>query len=247
MTKVNVNGTDLNYEEIGAGTSLLFLACTIDDSAAKWVEHMGRYASGYRVIIPDIRGLAGNARVVDVEPSDWVADMAGLVDALGVPSVTVVAETLGSRIGARLAVDHPAKVSALILNGLIARSNPDGDAWRRQMFMPGTAKPESVERMRIYQGDSWAEAAEFYVNMHEKESFRDYFDIPSIAGNVQAPTLIVRGDIDDAVHPIEHSTAVHAGVANSRLAIYPNTGFNVMTSHPEDFWRLVGDFLKETS
>ena len=246
MPKVNVNGAYLNYEEVGAGAPLLFLACTIDDSAEKWVDHMERYASGYRVIVPDVRGLAGNARVEDAEPSEWVADTAALLDALGTGPLPVVAETLGSRIGARLAVDHPGKVSALVLNGLIARSNPEGDAWRRQMFMPGTAKPENIERMRMFQGDTWAEAAEFYVNMHEKKAFRDYFDIPSIAGEIKAPTLITRGDIDDAAHPIEHSTAVHAGVADSWLSISPDTGFNVMTSHPEEFWALVGRFLSET-
>ncbi|MEE8517544.1 MAG: alpha/beta hydrolase [Dehalococcoidia bacterium] len=247
MPNVQVNGIGLNYEAVGSGPPLLFLACTIDDSATKWVDHMERYASDYRVIIPDVRGLAGNARVADAEPSDWVADTAALLDALDIASVPVVAETLGSRIAVRLAVDHPGKVSALVLNGLIARSNPEGDAWRRQMFMPGTANPENIEQMRLFQGDTWAEAAEFYVKMHEKESFRTYFDLPAIAGDVRAPTLITRGDIDDAAHPIEHSTAVHAGVAASWLSVHPNTSFNVMTNHPEEFWSLVGRFLSETA
>jgi pimeloyl-ACP methyl ester carboxylesterase len=81
--------------------------------------------------------------------------------------------------------------------------------------------------------------------MHEKPEFRSYFDIPALAGKVQAPTLITRGDIDDAAHPIEHSTTLHKGIAKSWMAIYPNTSFNAMTQRPDEFWALVRRFLKE--
>ena len=245
MPRVVINGTELNYGTVGIGAPLLFLACTIDDSAAKWVSHMESHASGFQAIIPDLRGLAGSARVAHAEPSDWVADTSALLDALGVGPVAVVAETLGSRVALRLAVEHPDQVAALVLNGLIARSRPEGDAWRRQMFQPGTATEERIALMRVHQGETWAEAAEFYLEMHEKPEFRSYYDLPVIAAGVQAPTLITRGDVDDAVHPIEHSTAVHAAVPNSQLAIYPNTPFNAMTAHPAEFWGLVRSFLAE--
>ena len=245
MPRVVINGTELNYETVGTGEPLLFLTCTIFDSAEKWVGHMESYASGLRVIIPDLRGLASSARVADAKPSDWIADTSALLDELGTGPLTVVGETLGSRVALRLAVEHPAKVKALVLNGLIAPSGPEGDAWRRQMFQPQTAKEETIALMRTHQGNTWAEAAEFYLRMHEKPEFRSYYDLPAIAAGVQAPTLITRGDIDDAMHPIEHSTAVHAAVPSSQLAIYPNTPFNAMTARPDAFWALIHDFLAE--
>lgn len=243
MPNVALNGIALSYETVGAGEPLMFLACTLDDSASAWLDHMQRHTAGFRVIVPDLRGLAANARTSDARPSDWVADTAALLDALGISSLPVVAQTLGSRIAVRLAVDYPAKVRALVLNGLIARSDPAGDVRRRQLLAPASATAERIALMRKYQGDTWAAAAEFYVKMHEKEEFRRYFDLPAIAGRVHAPTLITRGDVDDVGHPIDHSTALHHGIAHSWLAIYPNTPFNAMTAHPEEFWSLVRRFL----
>ena len=62
--------------------------------------------------------------------------------------------------------------------------------------------------------------------------FKSYYDLREVAPRVQVPTLIMRGDIDEPVHPVEHSTSVHQRIPNSWLAIFPNIEFNVLRAHP---------------
>src|SRR4051812_14161315 len=127
MPLLNINGYQHHYEEVGTGTPFIYLAGTRFDSALASVPYMEKNAGGFRVILPDPRGMAGSARVADIEPQDWVSDLGGLLDALELPQVHLAAETLGSRIATRFAADFPDRVRTLILNAPIAYSSPSGD------------------------------------------------------------------------------------------------------------------------
>jgi pimeloyl-ACP methyl ester carboxylesterase len=61
---------------------------------------------------------------------------------------------------------------------------------------------------------------------------------------VKAPTLLMRGDVDDDRHPIEHSTVLHGLMPNSQLQIYAGTKFNAMTNKPEQSWALIRAFIE---
>ena len=65
MPAITVNGNKLNYEEVGSGDSLIYIAGTRYDSAHAWVDYMREYAKGFRVILPDPRGMGGSVRVAD--------------------------------------------------------------------------------------------------------------------------------------------------------------------------------------
>jgi pimeloyl-ACP methyl ester carboxylesterase len=245
MPELTLNGFKHYYEEVGQGPAMVFLACTIDDNAQRWVGHMAEHAAGFRVVIPDLRGLAGSAHTTQVSPADWVSDLGGLLDRLSIPSAHIVAETLGSRVAVRFAAESPRRVRTLILNGAIAASDSAGDAWRRRIFNLASLSSERKANLQKYQGDNWPQVLEFYLTMHEREDFKGYYDLLKVAPQVQAPTLITRGDIDDEVHPVAHSVALHKAISSSWLAIYPNTPFNVMTSKTKEFWGLVRTFIAE--
>jgi pimeloyl-ACP methyl ester carboxylesterase len=247
MPKVAINGIEMNYEEVGSGEPMVYLAYTIDDAAKDWVDHMKEHASGYRVIIPDPRGLAGSTRLETMEPSEWVTDLVAFMDALSLPSALLVAETLGTRVAVRFAAEYPDRVKALVLNAVIAGSAPGGDEWRRKRFDPSSINEETKKGVQHYQGDNWAEAIEFYLRLHERNDFKTYYDLPALAGKVKAPTLIMRGDIDEPVHSIAHAQVMHKGIANSWLAILPNTSFNVLTQKPKEAWALINRFIGEVA
>ena len=40
MPRIPINGIEINYEEVGSGRPMVYLAYTIDDAAKDWVEHM---------------------------------------------------------------------------------------------------------------------------------------------------------------------------------------------------------------
>lgn len=252
MPVLTLNGNALNYEQVGDGPPLVYIAGTRFDSAKQRAPYMREHATGFRVILPDPRGLAGSVHVSSIEPCDWVDDLSALLDALDIQRVNLAAETLGTRIATRFAADHPDRVATLILNGTIAYSSPAGDAQRQ-----GNADPSGRERaaaglseerqrsMEHHHGPDWPAVNEFYLALHARPEFHDYYDLRQAAPRVQAPTLLLRGDMDDPVHPIMHSVEMHQLLPKSWLAIYPNTEFNALRARPTESWDLIRRFVAE--
>ena len=131
MPDLKINGYKHHYEDVGNGTPMIFIAGTRFDAARNWVEYMERNASGFRVIMPDIRGMAQSEHTNDVEGADWVSDLGALLDELSIDSIHLAAETLGTRIITRFAFENPSRAKSLTLNGAIAYSYPGGDDERR--------------------------------------------------------------------------------------------------------------------
>jgi pimeloyl-ACP methyl ester carboxylesterase len=253
MPVLTLNGNALNYEQVGDGPPLIYVAGTRFDSAKHWAPYMREHATGFHVILPDPRGLGGSAHVPTIEPRDWVEDVGALLDALDIRRANLAAETLGTRIATRFAADYPDRVARLILNGTIAYSSPAGDAQRR-----GNADASGQERaaasglsderqrsMEYHHGADWPAVNEFYLAVHARPKFHEYYDLRMAAPRVQAPTLLLRGDIDDPVHPVMHSVELHQLIPNSRLAIYPNTEFNALRARPKEAWDLIRGFVAE--
>jgi pimeloyl-ACP methyl ester carboxylesterase len=245
MPGAEINGVQLNYEVVGEGLPLVYLAGTRFDSAKDKAVHIRQYAHGFRVIIPDPRGMAGSTHTAEAAPDDWVKDMAALLATLHAPPVHLAAETLGTRIAVRLAADYPQHVRSLILNAPIAYSAPLGDEQRQRNSAPTELPEERRKALEYHQGPDWRAVNAFYLALHARPEFHAYYDLRQVAPRVTAPTLILRGDIDDPVHPLQHAVDLHALIAGSWLAIFPNTGFNVLLGCPTDAWDLVRRFTAE--
>jgi len=233
MPDLTINGYKHHYEDVGSGTPMLFIAGTRFDSAKSWVQYMERNASGFRMIMPDLRGMADSEHTTDVKGQDWVDDVAALLDGLKIDSVHVGAETLGTRVAVRFAVAYPERAKSLILNGAIAYSYAEGDSERAK------EPQDRIDSMKRHHGEDAAAINDFYLDLHSKPEFHEYYDLRKIASQVQVPTLLLRADVDDDRHPISHSTELHALIPNSQLHIFAGTKFNGMTNRPEESWALI--------
>jgi pimeloyl-ACP methyl ester carboxylesterase len=245
MTVADIDGIQLNYEVVGTGAPMVYLAGTRFDSAKDKANHIREFATGFRTIIPDPRGMGASTHLAGAEPKDWVEDLARLLEALQLPEVHLAAETLGTRIAVRFAADYPQYVKSLILNAPIAYSSSDGDGQRSRNSAPTELPEERRKSLEYHQGPDWQAVNAFYLAMHARPDFHEYFDLRRIAGSVDAPTLIIRGDIDDPVHPVLHAVELHALIPGSWLTILPNTGFNALLGRPTESWDLIRRFVAE--
>jgi pimeloyl-ACP methyl ester carboxylesterase len=243
MPTLSINGFTANYEDFGQGEPFVYIAGTRFDSAKSWAPYMREHATGFRVILPDPRGLGGSTHVSMVEPADWVNDLASFHDQLGVAKVHLAAETLGTRIVTRFAAEHPERVSTLILNGTIAYSSAGGDAQRASNLSDQRKKD-----LEFHHGADWEAVNAFYLQLHSRADFHEYYDLRKIAPNVKVPVLVVRGDAkNDPVHPVIHSVEVHNLLERSWLAIFPNTEFNALRGRPTEAWALIRQFIAENA
>lgn len=243
MPDLTLNGFKHHYAEIGAGEPLIYIAGTRFDSGDMWAPYMQEHAAGFRVLLPDPRGMGGSAHMSTLQPEDWVNDLEAFLDALGLPTVHLAAETLGTRIAARFAADHPARVRTLILNGAIAYSSATGDAERQRSQDPANLTEDRRRAMEELHGPDWVAVNRFYVELHGQPAFHEFYDLRLAAPRITAPTLLIRGDIDDPVHGVAHSALLHELIPTSWLAILPNTEFNALRGAPYDAWAIIRQFV----
>lgn len=71
---------------------------------------------GYRVTLPDPRGIAGSAGpMIDLTLHDLAEDVAAVVESLGSAPVTMLGHAFGNRLARTMAADFPSLVSRVIL------------------------------------------------------------------------------------------------------------------------------------
>jgi pimeloyl-ACP methyl ester carboxylesterase len=111
------NGLTFPVADAGTGPVVLLLHGFPDD------RHMWRYQvpalvdAGYRVVAPDLRGFGEAPRPQD--PKEYgipiaVKDVIGILDALKIPQVQLVAHDWGAAVGWRLAAEYPDRVTRYV-------------------------------------------------------------------------------------------------------------------------------------
>ena len=123
MTPVDVrgieaNGVRLHVEERGNGAPVVLLHGW-PDSAYLWRNQVPALAaSGFRVIAPDMRGFGRSDRPQQVAAyalAEAVADVAGILDALGIEKAHVVGHDWGAAVAWLTATIRPERVDRLVV------------------------------------------------------------------------------------------------------------------------------------
>ncbi|TMF43444.1 MAG: alpha/beta hydrolase [Chloroflexi bacterium] len=111
---VDINGARIHYRREGAGFPILMFHAGIADSRM-WQPQADEFAKQFDVIRPDMRGFGDS----ELPPRRWspVGDVIALIDELGLKPAHVIGCSLGGGLAIDLALDHPARVSKLVLVG----------------------------------------------------------------------------------------------------------------------------------
>ncbi|MFA6964533.1 MULTISPECIES: alpha/beta fold hydrolase [Bosea] len=130
---VKVNGLDIAYREAGPKDGpVVLLLHGFPSSSHMFRNLIPQLASTYRVIAPDYPGF-GDSSAPSLREFPYtfaaLADIVdGFTDAVGAKSYVVFMQDYGGPIGFRLAIKHPDKVKALIIQNAVANVegwNPD--------------------------------------------------------------------------------------------------------------------------
>jgi len=120
---LRVHGGNLYYEVEGAGDALVLIHGGLG-SLRMWDFQAQALADSYRVIRCDLRGF-GRSTTEHVEFAYW-ADIAALLDHLGVDRAHVVGQSIGGKVALDLALARPACVATLTsVAGGIGGYRPD--------------------------------------------------------------------------------------------------------------------------
>jgi pimeloyl-ACP methyl ester carboxylesterase len=112
-----VDAVELAYDEAGTGPAVVLIHGH-PFNRSMWAPQLAALAGSYRVIAPDLRGYGDSPVTPGTVPmSQLAADVAGLLDRLGVSRAAVVGLSMGGLVAMELVGADPARWWAL---GLVA-------------------------------------------------------------------------------------------------------------------------------
>ncbi|MGW6454359.1 alpha/beta fold hydrolase [Streptomyces sp. NPDC055078] len=211
------------YDVIGEGEPLL-LVHGAGDSSKVFRESgvVDELAADFKVILLDLTGMGQSERVSAVSPTQWCEDVLSVLDAVGEESAHLGGVSLGSRIVARVALEHPARVRTLFLDWPVTAIDQRGE---RELVSAFTDLDNHPWRPRWERGhgSDWREVLDFYARARTDRNLQQYLTLRPHLAEIQAPVLICRGDLDDGVHPLDQALEWHRAANRSWLWITPGS------------------------
>lgn len=266
MPFVSTNGIRLYYEVHGAGAPLVLLS-GLGYPAWQWHRMVPLLAQQLQVITLDNRGVGQSDKPAGPYTASLLAaDTVGLLDALGIEQAAVMGHSMGGFIAQALALEHPLRVSKLILAStnfggphhapitpaaMQVLSDVSGDAATRFKHglavstAPGFAgrEPALVEQWLAWRAanpvDPAAYGAQLSIGLgllDEAAAFEH--KLPALT----MPTLILFG-AHDAVVPPANAELLAQQIPHSTVYILPDAGHFFPLETPEEAAQVVTEFI----
>ncbi|MEU7874466.1 alpha/beta hydrolase [Dactylosporangium sp. NPDC049140] len=189
------------YETHGSGRPLILLHGGLG-SGEMFGPVIPALAERHQVIAVD---LQGHGRTADVDrPLDlgsMAADIAALIEHLGLDRPAVVGYSLGGGVALRTAADHPGLVSRLVAVSAHAWTEAVYEEMRAQQGQVTGAAAEFMKETPMYQlYQRVAPRPEDFPRLLDKigEFMAQPFDVRDAIAGLQVPTMFVAGDADMA-------------------------------------------------
>jgi pimeloyl-ACP methyl ester carboxylesterase len=152
---VKVNGLSIFYREAGPKDApAILLLHGLPSSSRMYEPLLSRLADRYRLIAPDYPGF-GHSDWPDPTQFAYTFDrlaeiMTHFTDAIGLPRYTLFMQDYGGPVGFRMALSHPERINALIVQNAVAHNEGLGAIWKaRRAFWADRAANEGTLRTNL--------------------------------------------------------------------------------------------------
>ena len=262
---VEVEGARLYFEAEGNGSPVVMIHAGVAH-LRMWDAQVAAWRDRHRVIRYDTRGF-GRTVTEDVPYSNR-ADLAAVMDHLDVEKAHLVALSRGAMIALDFAVEQPERVKSLVwvaggVRGLEADDDPrlaalwpemerleEQKEWERlveletQVWTDGPGQPPNrvdpeVRRQMI----QW-NLENYRAEQPADQAIQPEVPAAQLLDRLTMPTFVIWGTFDEQPVGIAGQKLVDE-VAGARSHVFEGVAHMVNLERPEDFNRLVGDFLDE--
>jgi len=262
---VSVDGKDVAYHDVGDGVPVVFLHGS-GPGVTGWanfgnnVEHL----PGIRSIVVDQPGFGASGRD-EVYEDNYLNISAravlGLLDELGLEQVGIVGNSMGGDVAVTLTLDHPERISRMLLNGpggtgvpILGPSPSEGIARLMDFYLDPTRErivawlKTMVFDQRVLNDElidsRFAAATSPGAVKNLQDAYATFYN-PALTGdvplwgrvhNIRQPTIICWGR-DDRVAPVEGGLLPARRMPKCDLRIYSRCGHWVQVERKRDFER----------
>ncbi|OLS13036.1 MAG: putative hydrolase or acyltransferase of alpha /beta superfamily [Promethearchaeota archaeon CR_4] len=265
MPRIQVNDIAIYYELHGMGFPLLLIAGLGADHTS-WDDNLIReLASNFQTILIDNRGAGGTDNPEGSFTINYfAADAASLLNKLGISRAYVLGHSMGGYIAQQLAIDHPEMVAKLILcsttcgakhsiagpehatQGVLDRAYgrlTDDQIIEMRVKHNFTeefqrANPDAIQRFRRMAAKNMVPPE---VYGRQLKAMVEFDSFPYLQ-NLRMPTLVLHGKKDTSPLP-ENAEILAKNIPGAKLAYFNESAHALYTPEPEDFIKILLDFL----
>jgi pimeloyl-ACP methyl ester carboxylesterase len=264
---IEVTGATLNVLDIGprdaAGPPIVLI-----HGASSNLETMrrplgDRLAAKHRVIMIDRPGhgwsSAAGEETSTPAAQGWMIEEA--LEKLNVGPAILVVHSWAGALGARMAIDYPARVAGLVMLAPVAYPWPGGVGWYNELVTKPVIGPLLAYTITLPLGyfltESGARAVflpqvmpdDFVANtatpllLRPREFLANARDLVRLKQavleqaprypEISSPTVVIAGDVDKTVSTNIHSRPFAAAVPNAKLIVLPGVGHMVQDAAPD--------------
>ncbi len=248
MPKLNRDGVQIYYEVHGEGPVIL-LTHGYSSTSGMWKGQVETLSARHRLVVWDMRGHGDSDYPEDqaaYSEEATVADMAALLDAVGVDKAIIGGLSLGGYMSLAFNRVHPERVSALLIidTGPGYRNDEAREGWNQNAIKRAerlerdgldlaNASAE-VRQVRHRSADGLAKAARGMLTQRDA-------GVMNSLSSIAVPSLIVVG-ADDAPF-LAASDYMAAKIPGAKKVVIPAAGHAANIDQPTAFNRALGDFL----
>jgi pimeloyl-ACP methyl ester carboxylesterase len=268
MPRTNSNGVELHYEVHGTGAPLLLIS-GLGYPAWEWHKMLPYLAPQFTVITFDNRGVGQSDKPAGPYTASMLAaDVAGLLDAIGIQKAIIMGHSMGGFIAQAFALEYPERVDKLVLcstnfggphhvpistaaMSVLSDVSSDPVTRFKNGLMVGTAPgfaekhPEIIQAWLEWRLTNPLDVAGYQAQMAiglglltEAASFE--YKLPQIS----ARTLIMFGAHDSVVPPA-NAGLLAKQITGSQVVIFPDAGHFFPLEIPEAAAQAVIQFASQ--
>jgi pimeloyl-ACP methyl ester carboxylesterase len=259
--KIAINGIELDYRDEGAGLPVIFFhAFPLNQTI--WDEQVAAIRKQYRVITFDWRGFGNSTRQSDepIQMSQLATDARELLRHLSIEKAVIVGLSMGGYAALAFYRAYPDAVLALVLAD--TRATLDAPEARERRFQSAekaeregataiakdvvpallgntalSTKPELVNRVgAMVVATSPVTIAAGQRGMAARQDSTD------LLAQINCPALVIIGE-EDKLSSITEAEFTRNGIAGAKLAVIERAGHLSNMEQPEEFNRVLLDFL----
>lgn len=260
-TQFTVCEHSVAVSEVGTGDPVL-LVHGIGEDHRGWRRALPDLMLERRVILYDLRGHGASTLGDGAETlSQFSDDLAGLLDALEIDRLPVVGFSMGGLIGARAAIDHPDRVSALATVSTSPVVGEGAAGWYGERARLGRESDESLRAILEKDTDGLfrderdlaegkrirSEATSDLRGFANAAAALAALAVTPVAdqlSRIEAPTLVVVGAEDDHTDPSMAGTLV-SSIPDATLQAVPDAAYAVPVERGPELAHLLTGWFAE--
>jgi pimeloyl-ACP methyl ester carboxylesterase len=273
--RVEVNGVNLWYRISGDGEPVVqihgggFGHYNFDTATPELARH-------FKVVDYDMRGYGQSDRPVQhYDMEVWADDLAGLMDALELPSAHVHGTSMGGMIAIVFAAKYPHRTDSVVINCAAAKLGLAGRLVFKNWIDIARLDPAGPGSRTLAELLAWQALSKSFLETPEgvaaidniQRILRDsnrvevftaacqamcYMNLTGWLPKISSPALVLGGD-EDLMTPWDQGPggagqeAIYAGIPNAEKHVIRGSGHSTMFDNPAEHNRVVIEFFTRHS